>query len=270
MLRRFAVFFVTFGLVSSACAANASSSLQGENLFPPGPLHCHASCVVELADGDLLACWFYGSGERTADDVRVEGARLKRGAKAWGPRFTMADTPNHPDCNPAMFLDGRGRLWLVWVAILANTWESALLKYRIASDPRGDGAPRWDSEGVIHLQPQDGFAAAARLFWDGVERDLPRLVPDETERRKVATAMGSLGLVSAISWRSVWAGCRGRILRCCPVAASCCLCTRTASIFPSWRGATTRVLVGKPPRRWWASATCSQVWRAVETGRWWR
>ena len=106
MLRRFAVFFVTFGLVSSACAANASSSLQGENLFPPGPLHCHASCVVELADGDLLACWFYGSGERTADDVRVEGARLKRGAKAWGQRFTMADTKMPIDIT---FYDGNGK-----------------------------------------------------------------------------------------------------------------------------------------------------------------
>lgn len=144
---------------------------------------------MELPDGDLLACWFYGSGERTADDVRVEGARLKRGAKTWSPRFTMADTPNHPDCNPTMFLDARGRLWLVWVSILANTWESALLKYRLASDPRGEGVPRWDGEGVIHLQPKDGFEAAARGYWDGVERDLARLVPDEGERRKVATAM---------------------------------------------------------------------------------
>ena len=181
--------FVTFGLVSSACAANASSSLQGENLFPPGPLHCHASCLVELADGDLLACWFYGSGERTADDVRVEGARLKRGASTWSPRFTLADTPNHPDCNPTMLLDARGRLWLIWMTILANTWESALLKYRVAADPSGDGAPRWDREGVIHLQPGAGFAAAARKYWDQVTADLPRLVPDDVERRKVGTAI---------------------------------------------------------------------------------
>ena len=36
--------------------------------------HAHSSSIVELSNGDFLACWFQGSGERTADDVRVMGA----------------------------------------------------------------------------------------------------------------------------------------------------------------------------------------------------
>jgi len=191
--RRFLIGLAAFVCLSLAAVRAAGPALVGENIFPPGPLHCHASCVVELPNGDLLACWFYGSGERTADDVRVEGARLKRGGSAWSPRFTLADTPSHPDCNPTMFLDARGRLWLVWMTILANTWESALLKYRIAADPSGDAAPRWDHEGVIHLQPGAGFAASARKYWEQVAADLPRLVPEEVERRKVATAIAQAG-----------------------------------------------------------------------------
>ena len=54
-------------------------------------------------DGSLLAAWYAGSGERTADDVVIEGAWLGKGKKAWGPKFLLADTPGYPDCNPALF-----------------------------------------------------------------------------------------------------------------------------------------------------------------------
>jgi hypothetical protein len=102
----------------------------------------------------------------------------------------MADTPHHPDCNPTMFLDARGRLWLVWATILANTWESALLKYRLATDPSGEGVPRWDHDGVIHLQPTSDFAAVARAYWEGIEPELARWLPEAGERRKALAAIG--------------------------------------------------------------------------------
>jgi hypothetical protein len=72
-------------------------------IFPPNPKHNHASCVVQLKDGSLLAAWYAGSGERTADDVVIEGSRLAKGKTTWGPKFLMADTPGYPDCNPALF-----------------------------------------------------------------------------------------------------------------------------------------------------------------------
>ena len=49
--------------------------LESEFLFPLEALHNHGSCIVELPNGDLLVCWYRGSGERTADDVAVMGAR---------------------------------------------------------------------------------------------------------------------------------------------------------------------------------------------------
>ena len=145
----------------SSCLALAASAerpfLESELVFPSRTWHDHASCVVEAANGDLLACWFHGSGERTADDVKIEGARLRKGQRQWEPRFTMADTPGFPEGNPCMFIDPMKRLWLIHTTILANTWESALLKVRISSDYLGDGPPKWDSTDVLLIKPEAKF-----------------------------------------------------------------------------------------------------------------
>ena len=115
--------------ISSAGAADLPF-LDSEIIFPLEHWHNHASCIVEAANGDLLVCWFHGSGERTADDVKIEGARLRKGERSWSPRYTMADTPGYPDTNCAMFIDPQGRLWLLWPTILANEWHTALMKYQ--------------------------------------------------------------------------------------------------------------------------------------------
>lgn len=112
---------------------------ETEDLFPLEKWHNHASCVVETPRGDLLICWFHGSGERKADDVKIEGARLRRGSREWSPRFVMADAPDFPDGNPCMFVDPQQRLWLLHTTIMANTWESALLKVRISISVAGTG-----------------------------------------------------------------------------------------------------------------------------------
>jgi hypothetical protein len=97
----------------------------------------------------------------------------------------MADTPGFPDCNPAMFLDPQGRLWLVWVAILSNQWESALLKYQIADDARGFGPPRWSRTGVIHLKPPPEFQTAALAYYDRAEPEALRAAAEPAARAKV-------------------------------------------------------------------------------------
>ena len=81
--------------------------LRSELVFPLEHWHNHASMIVEAPNGDLLVDWFHGSGERTADDVVIRGARLKKGAKAWSAPFLLADTPGYPDTNATMFIDPR-------------------------------------------------------------------------------------------------------------------------------------------------------------------
>src|SRR5690554_5525217 len=76
--------------------------VQEELIFPLQGQHVHGSSIVSLPNGDLLVAWFQGSGERTADDVRIMGARLKKGEGAWSVPFELADTPNLPDCNPVL------------------------------------------------------------------------------------------------------------------------------------------------------------------------
>ncbi len=176
------VVVIQGALAALACWASAVLAVAAEKpfhtselIFPLEHWHNHGSCIVETPNGDLIVCWFHGSGERTADDVKVEGARRRRGAKTWSPRFTMADTPGYPDTNCCMFIDPAGRLWLMWPTILANTWESALMKYRISADYAGNGPPSWDVNEVMHVTPGPDFEAAVIRF---AERATATLDPE--------------------------------------------------------------------------------------------
>ena len=138
-------------------AMAAETSPRHINIFPPQSEHAHGSSIVQCPDGSLLACWFQGSGERTANDVRILGSRLKQGASQWSPVFLMADTPSLPDCNPVLYLDRQNRVWLFWIAVVANRWECSLLRYKWAQDPHGSDAPAWDWQDIIILKPGDDF-----------------------------------------------------------------------------------------------------------------
>jgi predicted neuraminidase len=158
MLRRTALTVIAIAaLLRAAAAAPAAPFCESELIFPLEHWHNHGSCIVEAPNGDLLVCWFHGSGERTADDVKVEGARRRKGSELWSERFTLADTPGYPDTNCCMFVDPRQRLWLLWPTILANEWHTALMKYRIASRYDADGPPQWDVNEVLHVTPGPEF-----------------------------------------------------------------------------------------------------------------
>src|SRR6266498_764283 len=168
---------ILLALLAGASVKSAAPVLyDAELIFPLEHWHNHASAIVECPNGDLLVCWFHGSGERTADDVKVEGARLRRGSKTW-KRFTMADTPNYPDTNCTMFIDPQQRLWLMWPTILANEWHTALMKYRISSDyQKAEGPPVWGLNEVLHVTPGAEFEPTviqALAAYETAARDLP-------------------------------------------------------------------------------------------------
>jgi predicted neuraminidase len=152
-------------LLTGSAATAQKPVVREELIFPPQEKHVHGSSIVALPNGDFLAVWFYGSGERTADDVKIMGARLKKGAKTWSTPFEMADTPHLPDCNPVLFLNQEGTLFLVWIAVQANQWEYSILRYKTATDYGKDGAPVWSHQDNILLKPGPEFAeeVAARL-----------------------------------------------------------------------------------------------------------
>src|SRR5262245_1919725 len=144
--------------------ATDAPQYSAELVFPLHPKHNHASSIVELPNGDLLVSWYRGSGERDADDVAVYGARKKKGDSKWSDAFLMADTPGFPDCNTAMFIDHKNRLWLFWPTIIANTWESCLTNFRVASRYDAPGPPLWDREAIIFLKPDDFGPEGRRLL----------------------------------------------------------------------------------------------------------
>src|SRR6059058_4404714 len=89
--------FALLGLVAPSPAAPPAH--QAELVFPLHPKHNHAPGIVECPNGDLLVSWYRGSGERSADDVAVFGARRKANSDKWSEAFPLADTPGFPDCN---------------------------------------------------------------------------------------------------------------------------------------------------------------------------
>ncbi|MHC4299213.1 MAG: sialidase family protein [Planctomycetota bacterium] len=145
-------------------------------IFPLVHQHVHGSTIVELPNGNLLAAWFQGSGERWADDVAIMGARLKAGKNKWTRPFVMADVPGFPDVNPILFLDAKDRLWLMWYTVIANQWETSLPKYRISENYMSqDAAPEWKWQDVLHVKPGDpaerGIQPSDR-FVKSVERQI--------------------------------------------------------------------------------------------------
>lgn len=155
----------------------------GEQIFDLQEEHTHGATIVELPNGDLLSAWFQGNGERWADDVRIMGARLLKGKENWSKPFLMADVPEFPDVNPVLFLDTKEKLWLVWYTVIANLWETSLLKYRISDDyMQQEGPPEWRWQDVIHvkpgeptergIQPEDRFVKSIEDQFRNISKDL--------------------------------------------------------------------------------------------------
>jgi hypothetical protein len=103
------VLLLTVG-AAPRCVAEAFFTSQ--LVEPLNDKHNHGSCVLELPNGDVLTCWYKGSGERTSDDVRIVGARLAKDADKWSDVFEMADFEGFPDCNACMAIDAEGKLWM--------------------------------------------------------------------------------------------------------------------------------------------------------------
>ena len=100
-------------------ATDAGVTWSGEFIYPPATVtpECHASSVVALRNGDLLATWFGGLHER-APDVAIYMARFHAGA--WSKPVEVArealDGKPTPTWNPVLFHAHDGTLWLYYKA----------------------------------------------------------------------------------------------------------------------------------------------------------
>ncbi len=88
----------------------------------PSP-SCHASTIVELKGGDLLAAWFGGAREGAAD-VAIWMAR--RTMQGWSEPWEAAREPEVATYNPVLFHSADGLLWLYYkFGKSPDTWSAA-------------------------------------------------------------------------------------------------------------------------------------------------
>ena len=83
----------------------------------------HASTLVELRNGDILAAWFAGTKEG-APDVAIYGARLHAGT--WSAPVELARADGVACWNPVLFHTHDGKLWLYYkYGTHPSTWLGA-------------------------------------------------------------------------------------------------------------------------------------------------
>lgn len=105
LMLKLLVFTIT---VSSALNAQSVS----EFIFTEAPFaSAHASNIVELRNGDLLASWFGGSAEGKPD-VAIWSSRRSQGK--WSAPVELVREHEIACYNPVMFYTADGRLWFYY------------------------------------------------------------------------------------------------------------------------------------------------------------
>jgi predicted neuraminidase len=112
----------------------AQGKPAGEFIFEPGSTpfpECHASTIVALKKGELMAAWFGGTKEGAAD-VAIWGSRRVNGK--WTAPVEVERESGFPSWNPVLFHTRDGRLWLYYkVGPSPSQWAAG----RMYSDDEG-------------------------------------------------------------------------------------------------------------------------------------
>lgn len=121
---------LTSGAILSARMAGTGGQAHSEFIFERAPFKsCHASTIVETADGDFLSAWFGGTDEG-ASDVAIWMSRYS--VRSWSAPVEVARAPGVPTWNPVLFRGQDNRVWLFYkFGPSPETWTAA---YKISAD----------------------------------------------------------------------------------------------------------------------------------------
>lgn len=126
MRKLIGIILVFSALIDAAhlLAAYFPASRTSEFIFANAPFKsCHASTIIELRDGNLLAAWFGGTSEGNPD-VAIWASR--RSAAGWSAPFQLVREANTPTWNPVLFHSKDGRLWLYYkFGNGPSTWKAS-------------------------------------------------------------------------------------------------------------------------------------------------
>ena len=142
------VVAVAVGICQAGAAGGVHEAIvTQEFIFERAPFAaCHASTLVEVRPGEILAAWFGGSAEGHKD-VAIWLAR--RDANGWSPPLEVARQQGIPCWNPVLWKDGKtGELLLFYKAGPSpDTWSGLLSRSR--DDGRTWSKPEMLPAGVL-------------------------------------------------------------------------------------------------------------------------
>ena len=117
MFRSFLVFISLFGFCAYGQIPQVDV-LVDSSIFEKAPFkQCHASTLVEAANGDILAAWFGGEYERHPDVSIYQSTKTDTG---WSKPLKIADgqtandTLTYPTWNPVLFKNTENDLLLYY------------------------------------------------------------------------------------------------------------------------------------------------------------
>ncbi|MHC4528034.1 MAG: SUMF1/EgtB/PvdO family nonheme iron enzyme, partial [Planctomycetota bacterium] len=101
-----------------------------------GPIfagHNHCPAIVECPNGDLLAIWYTGIGERERN-MAVAASRLRWGAKNWGPSSPFWDPPDRNDTALSLWFDGDKTIYHFNSTSVSSNWARMAVTMRTSTD----------------------------------------------------------------------------------------------------------------------------------------
>lgn len=113
-----------------------------EALIPNPFVSCHAADLLELANGDILCCWFAGSDEGNAD-ISIVMSRLNADSNIWTVPVRISDDNNNSEQNPSLFLKDNGEIWAIYTSQGSredlggkrfNLQYTSTIRYKISTD----------------------------------------------------------------------------------------------------------------------------------------
>ena len=97
-----------FAIAASLALGAQTSEFVADPMPAPS---CHASTIIELRPGELMAAWFGGAAEGRPD-VAIWSARKVDGR--WQPPVELAREPHIATYNPVLFRSADHVLWLYY------------------------------------------------------------------------------------------------------------------------------------------------------------
>jgi len=115
--------------------------IESEHIFTTAPFkECHASTLVEVDNGEILAAWFGGTREGS-NDVGIWLSR--RGEEGWSVPEEVAREEEVPCWNPVLFRGPDGQVWLFYkVGVNPRSWSGAMVK-------SSDGGATWTAQEIL-------------------------------------------------------------------------------------------------------------------------